>query len=107
MKFKATRKALESSSADVIRIGYCDAQHLLHYCTPVAYNAGVYGWNFDAYQIGNTIIATGYRNLPGRDPRVDVGDFDYKARCILNNWNYPGDKYAAIDALLRDFIKQA
>lgn len=58
----------------VLRVGYCDAQHLLADIRPFATNSGAYGWNWDAYVVGsNTIICAGYRNLCGtRDTYVNV-----------------------------------
>lgn len=41
-----------------------EAQNLLVGCDSFGYNAGVYGWNWSAYKIHDSIIVTGYRNLP-------------------------------------------
>ena len=67
MNLKTTAKAIkESTPARYLKkAGYCSMQYLLIDKTPVAYTCGVYGWNFDAYTIGEYTICTGYRNMPG------------------------------------------
>ena len=47
MKIKTTRKAIVNSSTNVKCAGYCDLQALLRNHRPIAYTAGIYGWNFD------------------------------------------------------------
>ncbi|MBO6224522.1 MAG: hypothetical protein J6N72_03575, partial [Psychrobacter sp.] len=61
-KYKITRKAAKASNTCVLAISYCDLQHVLNYESPVAYNAGNDGWNFDLYELnGQYSIVTGYR----------------------------------------------
>ena len=68
MKFKVTRRELKENYR-CVSVGYCDLQYLLRYCSPIAYNSGVYGWNYDVYTFEqystNIAICTGYRNCPG------------------------------------------
>ena len=66
MKFKTTRKAVVNGSVNIIRAGYCSLQTLLSNHEPVAYTCGVYGWNFDVYEVYGVTICTGYRGMPGR-----------------------------------------
>lgn len=66
MKFKTTTKAIKNSNNIILNVPYCDMQNLLKYHTPLAYNSGVYGWNYDYYNImtsknHNIAILTGYR----------------------------------------------
>lgn len=61
MKFKTTKKAIMNSGSKVYAIGYCNLQYLLRAYTPIAYTAGVYGWNADIYFIDSVYIVTGYR----------------------------------------------
>ena len=68
-----TRKAIRNFPGvfRVYYVGYCDLQCLLRSETPVFYNAGVYGWNWDGYLLFDRsgrmiIINTGYRNMTGR-----------------------------------------
>lgn len=109
MKIKATRKSIVESSTRVVSAGYCDLQNLLINHSPIAYNAGVYGWNFDAYEIDDLTICTGYRNMPGKLAN-NIREYDERARRILScenmSMNY-GEKCAAIEDLLHEFIKQA
>lgn len=64
MKTKVTNKQLKNNYNIVLSVGYCDAQNLLKNIKPFGYNSGVYGWNFDAYEIPctNICITTGYRS---------------------------------------------
>lgn len=66
MKYKTTRKAVVNGSSNIIRAGYCSLATLLTNHKPVAYTCGVYGWNFDVYEVYGVTICTGYRGMPGR-----------------------------------------
>lgn len=105
MKFKATRKDFEHQR--VISVGYCHLQHLLSHESPIAYNAGVYGWNWDVYYINNVYICTGYRNLTGIRPDYDtVKKFEDQARKIsYSNLPYQ-EKEKELNKLQREFIKE-
>ena len=61
MKYKTTNKAVKEGYCKVKRLGYCAAQYLLTFESPVAYTAGIYGWNSDIYDFGSIAISTGYR----------------------------------------------
>lgn len=106
MKFKTTQKAAKEGYRNIIRIGYCDLQHLLYYQNPVAYTCGVYGWNSDIYEIGRgCAICTGYR--PCGDIRVDnklVREYDSKAREIIRNTKFDDNPKEKVDELLNEFI---
>ena len=47
-KIKATKKEMKQNYR-ILSIGYCDAQYLLAYETPIAYSCGLYGWSCDYY----------------------------------------------------------
>ena len=63
MKTLTTNKEIKSNFYKIVKIGYCDAQYLLSFKNPFSYTCGVYGWNADFYEIGNTCISTGYRPI--------------------------------------------
>lgn len=69
MKYKTTRKSVVENSTNIIAIGYCGADHLLRGIEPRAYTCGVYGWNFDVYEVHGLTICTGYRGMPGRNAK--------------------------------------
>jgi hypothetical protein len=72
IKFKTTSKALKDGCSAIIDVGYCDLQNLLKYRSPVAYNSGRDGWNYDVYDVGNGVaIATGYRGTPHKNSHPD------------------------------------
>lgn len=61
---KVTRKNINKEN--MVALSYCQCQTILNlfaYNYKVGYNAGVYGWNYDQYHIGNFDIITGY-NVP-------------------------------------------
>lgn len=94
MKFKITRKAIINGSYNVRSAGYCDLSHLLHYHEAIAYTAGVYGWNFDVFEVYGLTICTGYRNMPGK--RLEhIAEYEEKARAIINDRETYKGKYEA------------
>ena len=108
MKVKTTRKAIVNSSVNVKSAGYCDLSSLLYTHSPIAYTCGVYGWNFDVYEVYGVTICTGYRNMPGK--RLEhIGEYEEKARAIIEDWEtYKGNyeaKKEAVEKLLQEFCK--
>lgn len=110
MKIKTTRKAIVNGSVNVRCAGYCDLSSLLYNHSPVAYTCGVYGWNFDVYEVYGVTICTGYRNMPGK--RLDgIREYEEKAKAILFDYeNYKGvdgyeRKKQEIETLLQEFCK--
>lgn len=114
MKVKTTRKAIVESTArqNLLSVGYCSLSTLLRNHSPIAYTCGVYGWNFDVYQVYGKTICTGYRNMPGRRPN-NAAEYEAKACEILDkainslaprDWNKVDSD---IEALLEEFCEQA
>lgn len=92
MKFKTSRKAIVEGTprSALFAVGYCDMAYLLRYHSPIAYTCGVYGWNFDVYEVYGLTICTGYRNMPGRK-LVGLEEYEKAAREIItseHSWNY-------------------
>lgn len=106
MKIKTTRKAIVDSAVNVKCAGYCDLQHLLRNHSPIAYTAGVYGWNFDVYDVYGVTICTGYRNMPGA--RLEgITEYEKKAADI---WSWENkapfeEKQRQVEKLLQEFCK--
>ena len=89
MKCKVTSKELRANyGPNIVRIGYCAAQHLLRGLEPFGYNAGTYGWNYDAYDMGGLCLVTGYRSMPGRSVPYDIiREYDEKAgKALETDW---------------------
>ena len=108
MKVKTTRKQIvQSTPRNALKCaGYCDLQHLLKNHSPIAYTCGVYGWNFDVYEVYGLTICTGYRGMPGGDLE-HVREYDEKARYIWsweNNAPYE-EKQKQVEELLKLFCK--
>lgn len=107
MKYKTTAKALREGANNLRCAGYCDLSYLLHNHAPIAYTSGVYGWNFDVYEVYGLTICTGYRGMPGK--RLDgIAAAENKARDILSGENNKmtwAEKDEAVEQLLHDFCK--
>lgn len=105
MKMKVTKKQLNLYFNNVVYAGYCELQFLLSSNMPFGYNAGVSGWNWDAYNLYGVTIVTGYRNMPGIEA-VGIAEYESKARAIYYNDSITWDeKRTAIDELLHEFCK--
>lgn len=101
MKYKTTAKALKEGYCKIIRAGYCDLQSLLDYKSPVAYSSGVYGWNFDVYDIDGVAICTGYRGMPSKNSKVSydlIKEYEDKSQ---------GKTAEEKDILIKGFIAKA
>lgn len=105
MKFKTTRKAIVNGSSNIVSVGYCDLSTLLRYHSPIAYTCGVYGWNFDVYEIHGLTICTGYRGMPGRTAN-NVRKYEQAARDALERLDWR-EAEAEIERLLAEFCAQA
>lgn len=107
MKFKTTAKAIRENGGRIIAIGYCSAEWLLKGYDPIAYTCGVYGWNFDVYNVEGVTICTGYRGMPGK--RVDYDKLtaaEVAAQKIWCNYKIPyEDRKAKVTALLHEVIE--
>lgn len=107
MKYKTTAKAIRNGGGNIRCAGYCDLSYLLTTHSPVAYTCGVYGWNFDVYEVYGLTICTGYRGMPGK--RLEgIGEAENKARAILS-WENKSmtydEKRDAVEEVLKEFCK--
>ena len=110
MKFKTTSKELKNKvpSKYLFKIGYCGLQHLLWFEKPIAFNSGVYGWNYDVYCINDIYITTGYRSMVGQNIPYELAKkYDDKAKEIINQWTGNIDlKKEKLNSLIKEFIKE-
>lgn len=105
MKLKTTNKQIKANFNTVISIGYCDAQYLLSYKRPFAYNCGVDGWNCDFYEINNVCISTGYRTIWEKLDYNLLSNLENKARFICLDYNLDTEtKKIKLDLLLEELI---
>lgn len=105
MKIKTTRKAIISSSPRLVSVGYCDLQALLRYHSPIAYTCGMYGWNFDVYEINGLTICTGYRGMPGRRAN-NAEKHEQSAREAVERLDWK-EAETEVERLLAEFCNQA
>ncbi len=108
IKFKTTKKSMMDQSNHIIKLGYCDAQHLLNYYIPIAYTEGINGWNTDVYFIHGHYIVTGYRPFGTIQPDHDmVNKYDEAARAIVDDYTKPWDKRKHdVELLVTEFFNE-
>lgn len=107
MKYRTTLRDIRAGYRQVVVIPYCNAQTLLTYQDPVAYAAGVYGWNCDVYDMGGGVaICTGYR--PTGNIRPDclvLRRFEEKAKKINSDYSQSWEERRdAVNLLLRRML---
>lgn len=107
MKLKTTAKKIREIAVNPRSAGYCDLQFLLCNHSPFAYTSGVYGWNFDIYEVYGVTISTGYRGMIG--PRCEgIAEYEEKA-CEILSWENKEMTYdkkrIAVENLLHEFCK--
>ena len=106
-KLKTTRKAVIDATAPAMlkSCGYCDLQNLLYNHSPIAYTTGIYGWNFDVYDVYDLTICTGYRGMPGEDLK-QVREYEKKAADIMAEYERPyEERTEEVENLLKEFCK--
>lgn len=110
MKIETTRKAIVSGtpSSRLVKAGYCELSTLLRFHDPIAYTTGVYGWNFDVYEVYGLTICTGYRNMAGRRANK-CGEYEEKARAIMESATFSNyeETREKMENLLKEFCEQA
>lgn len=108
MKYKTTAKALREGANNLRSAGYCELQNLLRYHDPIAYACGIYGWNYDVYEVYGLTICTGYHGMPGK--RLE-GSAEAEKRVEAIWYGDAGknmtdiEKREAVEKLLHEFCK--
>jgi len=97
MRQQLTRQDVFKMYDNVYTCGYCALQEIERDLKCIGYNSGIYGWNWNAYEIdNNTVLVTGYRNLPSGSylSKIarDIIKQEYKGgieqvKAMFNFWN--------------------
>lgn len=105
MKYRTTIKEIRENACNPRSAGYCDLQNLLRMHEANAYTCGVYGWNFDVYELHGLTICTGYRGMPGK--RLEnIAEYERKAAAIWEDYSKPYDERRnEVENLLHEFCK--
>lgn len=117
MKVKTTSKQIKlmQSPLHTWRCGYCDLQNIFYGISPIAYTCGVYGWNYDIYQLDDEIITTGYRGMIGQSiPHEILRKYDILASNILatskdsnQSWDeFTEQRTNKLNALRQEFLNE-
>lgn len=102
MKEHITRKKVRESFTAVV---LCDEiNNIADLCgiPPEYYNAGVYGWNWNLYNMDGVAVVGGYRNYPRCSARVDYSDAR-KIQKHVRSLKTPRGKQAAAIRLIKKF----
>ena len=108
-KMKTTRKQLNRCFSRIFWCGYCDLQNILRDDSPKFYNCGIYGWNYDVYDLGNIAITTGYRGMFGEEiPDEILAKYDKEARQVIEDtqWMNYGEYVAKMGDIRDRFIAE-
>lgn len=111
MKLKTTRKEIKNKVASnyIWQVGYCGMQHLLYYKNAIAYTSGVYGWNFDLYEVDGVYFTTGYRNMIGKQVNYELlRKYEGQADLVINTFGLytHEEKRERVTELLKEFIRE-
>ena len=86
MKMKMSRNQIADLPVDkIVVVRYCELQNLLSGVDPIGYNAGICGWNYDVYVIGDVCILTGYRELEKYPRAAKVEEYEREASKIVSS----------------------
>ena len=105
-KYKVTRKEIKERFSTILKIGYCNAQHLLSCENEFAYSTRAEGWACDYYNIDGIIISTGYAPI-GKETNYNLlREYEQKAEKIRYNYDLKWeDRKEQINELLSEYIK--
>ena len=109
MKFKTTKKEIQSNYQKIIKVGYCGLQTLLNCKSPIAYITRREGWACDIYEISSTVcISTGYAPFGNVVSQYDVNQkYEKKAEAVWYDYCRPFDeRKEALNEMLKDYIKE-
>lgn len=102
-----TRKDLYKVAKIVVQVGAWGVQHLVRNAQKIGYNIGIYGHNWDAYNIGGgVVVCTGFRNLTGQNVNALARKYDEKAREILQKALPYQEREQQVEQLLKSFTAE-
>ena len=106
-KLRVTRKEMRENNY-IFGIGYCEMYSLLQFNRPVAYSAGIYGWDCDYYIVDGVVISTSYRPIKNKNMKNSdklVKEYEEKAIKISNSITMTWEqKKNRVDKLLSKLI---
>lgn len=104
MKIKTTRKKLYDAFPRSYTVD-CPNLFDLAGVRPFAYTCGIYGWNFDAYEVAGVLLCSGYRGMIG--PRLEIAQkYEEKARKIASLPILWAEKVKKAKRIWRNFEKE-
>ena len=106
MKIKVSKKQMKQESNKILKVGYCDLQHLLQGKNPFAYSTRAAGWACDYYDMGNVIISTGYAPIGDSIDYSIIQKYDKKAQELAQNTNGWDNLKIQLDLLIKEFLQE-
>lgn len=106
MKPKLTKKDITNSGKKVLRVRDDALRNLLINHEPIGYNAGTYGFNWDAYEVCGVVICSGFRNMPGVVPYGAI-IYEEQAQKVVKDYSKSWDeRREEVEELLRRFCAE-
>ena len=107
MKAKMVRNQVYNLNGTnkIITIGYCKLDRILKYFNPIGYNAGIYGWNYDVYDLLGYTFVTGYRPIGNLTDYNLIKKYNELGKELSNLRDWTEKKDRALE-LLEEFVKE-
>lgn len=107
MKFKITKKEINTRFKNVVTVHSGELYHLLYFKNPFAYSVRLEGWACDYYEVGNFCLSSGYCPTGNKSNRELEKYFEVKAKKVMqSNFFKRETKQRKINALLSEFTNQ-
>ena len=105
--FEVTRKRIKETSDYILKVGYCNMQHLLCYQQRFAYSTRSEGWACDYFKINGVVISTGYAPIGQSFKNYELlKDYEQKAEKIhYDRYLSYEEKKEQIDKLLYELTE--
>lgn len=106
MKPKLTKKDITNRGKKVLRVRTDALRNLLINHEPIGYNAGTYGFNWDAYEVCGVVICSGFRNMPGVVPYGAI-IYEEQAHKVVKDYSKSWDeRREEVEELLKKFCAE-
>ena len=107
MKYRTTKKDVMNGYNNIICVGYCSLQNLLHCEREAAYTSRREGWGADIYDFGNTAIVTGYAPFGNIRPGYEVNQrYEQKAMAATDGIYKWDEKKTVLSELIKEYIQE-
>ena len=103
---KISRNELKKEYKNIIKANYCELYYLLYFKNAKFQNYGIYGWNYDVYDLKKAAIVTGYRPFGTIENHEICKKYNNLAKKIVESFDNNEQKVKKINKLLENFINE-